>query len=220
MEQKPKSLIKNSIFNILYKLLNVVFPLITSIYVSNIILADGVGKVSFASNIVSYFSLIAVLGIVSYGPREIGKIGNNKSEISKLFSELFVINFISTTICSLLFLILTFTIPKFSSDYILFLFSGIPLFLNYINVDWVYQGLEEYGYITIRSFIVKIISFISLFIFVKSKNDYINYALISSISLALNHIFNIIHLRKYVKFSIKKINLVKHLKPLVLPLQK
>ena len=40
---------------------------------------------------------------------------------------------------------------------ILFIFSSL-IILNYLNIEWVYQGFEEYRYITIRSFIVKILS--------------------------------------------------------------
>ncbi len=208
-----KTLFKNSIFNILYRLLNVVFPLITSVYVSRVILAEGVGKVSFANNIVSYFTLVAVLGITSYGPREIGKCDHNSERINKVFSELFTINLISTIACSIIYVILIFTIDRFNENILLYLICGIPLFFNCINVDWFYQGIEEYGYITIRSFIVKIFSFASLFIFVKSQSDFLIYALINALALAVNYIFNIFHLRNKVSFSINNLNLKQHLKP-------
>lgn len=212
---KQKSLIKNSIFNVLYKLMNVIFPLITSIYVSRVILSDGVGKVSFASNIVSYFTLLAVLGIPSYGPREIGKQREQKEQINKICSELFFINLISSIVFSIGYLICIFSIERFNTNIMLFLVCGIPLFLNCINVDWMYQGIEEYGYIAIRSFVVKIIGFISLFIFVRTPNDYIIYGLINALSLAFNYFFNIIHLRKKIKLSLKELNIKKHLKPVL-----
>ena len=96
---EKKSLINNAIFNMIYKLLNVLFPLISSAYISRIILADGIGKVSYAQNIVSYFTMVAALGIPSYGIREIAKSRNNHNELNKTFTELFCINFISTFLC-------------------------------------------------------------------------------------------------------------------------
>ena len=68
-----KSLFKNSLYNIIYKLFMMAFPLVSSAYVSRILLPEGVGKVAYAQNIASYFITIAGLGIGSYGVREIGK---------------------------------------------------------------------------------------------------------------------------------------------------
>ena len=62
-----KSLLKNSLYNILYKILNIVFPLITSMYVARILMAESIGKVAAAQNIVSYFTLLAAMGIPTYG---------------------------------------------------------------------------------------------------------------------------------------------------------
>ena len=61
-----KSLAKNSVYNIIYKCSNLVFPLIISAYVSRILLAEGIGKVSSAQNIVTYFTLLAALGLANY----------------------------------------------------------------------------------------------------------------------------------------------------------
>ena len=58
-EMGKKSLSKNAFYNVIYKCLNVVFPLITMAYVSRILLPIGVGKVASAQNIVAYFVLIA-----------------------------------------------------------------------------------------------------------------------------------------------------------------
>lgn len=81
---KQKSLVKNALFNLAYKILNVLFPLITTTYVSHVLMADGVGKVSYANNIVSYFVLVAALGIPSYGVREIAKVSQKREECSKV----------------------------------------------------------------------------------------------------------------------------------------
>ena len=58
-----KSLTKNTFFNTIYNITNMIFPLISSMYVARILFSDGVGKVSYAQNIVSYFVSFAALGI-------------------------------------------------------------------------------------------------------------------------------------------------------------
>lgn len=79
-----------------------------------------------------------------------------------------------------------------------------------------YKGLEEYGYITGRSLAIKGISLLALFLFVKARQDYVAYALISSLATGGNYVFNVIHARKFVKIRLSGIKLIKHLKPVLL----
>ena len=189
------------------------FPLIVSAYASRILFAEGIGKISSAQNIATYFTLLAALGLPTYGTKVIAAIGEDKKERDKAFSELFIINAVSTIICSLSYLIIIITIPYFHQRMMLSIVCGLSIIFNIINIDWYYQGREKYGYIVARSFFVKLISLISVFIFVKSIDDYIIYAIILTLSKAANNIFNIVHVRKEVTFKLKKINIVQHLKP-------
>ena len=157
-----KSLVKNSIYNIMYKLVTAIYPLIAVTYVSHILMADNMGIVSYAQNIVSYFAVIAALGIPTYGIRETAIRAKNKEERSQLFWELFTINFISTTVSLIAYIFLIFNIGKFHDNLILYLVAGLQIFFNYFNVDWFYQGLEEYEYISKRSIVVKLSSLIAL----------------------------------------------------------
>ena len=75
-----KSLTKNSIYNVIYTIANILFPFATSIYVSRILLPAGVGKVASAQNIVSYFVTLAALGLPSYGVREFAKVREKITE--------------------------------------------------------------------------------------------------------------------------------------------
>ena len=87
-----KSLAKNSIYNVIYKGITVVFPLLVSVYVSHVIKAEGVGKVAYAHTLANYFALFAALGIPNYGIKVIAQNNNNTEIRSQSFYELFVIN--------------------------------------------------------------------------------------------------------------------------------
>lgn len=212
---KKKSLMKNSFYYIMYRLINVLYPLITATYVSRVLEPDGIGDVSLAQTIVTFLVACALLGIPNYGVREISKIENEK-EKSTVFFELFIINAISTLIVSVLYYcIINFMTLNINKT--LFNIEGIILLLNFINVDWFYQGIEEFKYITIRSCIVKLLSMIAIFSFIKEKNDICIYALIFSMAYAGNYIFNVINLNKHLKFKyISKINPKKHLKNIMI----
>ena len=211
-----KSLVKNSIYNIVYKVITALYPLVAVTYVSHILMSEKMGMVSYAQNIVSYFAVFAALGIPTYGIRETAVRAENNKERSQLFWELFIINFISTSIALGAYGLTIVSIKKFSSNIFLYLVAGLQIAFNYLNVDWFYQGMEEYKYISIRSIIVKFISLIALPIMVRTPDDYISYALVYCLAIAGNNIFNIIRLHKYISKPVEKINIHKHLKPIAI----
>ena len=211
-----KSLVKNSIYNIIYTSANILFPFLTSIYISRLLLPNGVGKVAYAQNIASYFLSFAALGLPSYGVREFAKIREDKDKRNKLFTELFLINLISTTFAVLGFFILLFINNAFNNEWKLYIACGLVVFFNYLNIDWLYQGMEEYGYITGRSILIKVLSFICVVLLVRSQFDYVIYALISSLATVGNYLFNIFHARRIVKFDFRNLDIKKHLKPVLL----
>ena len=93
-----KSVSKNSAFSMINKGLSVVFPLVTVSYISRVLGAAGIGEVSSAQNLATYFSMAAALGIPSYGVRAIAQSKRDENSCNKTFSELFTINFISSII--------------------------------------------------------------------------------------------------------------------------
>lgn len=209
-----KSLAKNGIFNTTYTVLNILFPLITSSYVARVILTEGIGKVAYAQSIVSYFVLLACLGIPNYGLREIAKIKDNKEKKSKLFTELILINFLSTTAAIIAYIAIILAIPSLYNQLPLFIACGSIIALNYFNIDWFYQGEEEYVYIVYRSIFIKVVSIICLFLFVKKQEDYVLYAWILSCATGGNYIFNAVHSKKYVCINLKGLDLKQHLRPI------
>lgn len=210
---KEKSLAKNAIFNALYRLLNVIFPLISATYVAHILLPAGVGHVSFVQNIVSYFTMAAAVGIPTYGVREISKCRNNQNEMNCVFSELFIINGCSTLLCLIGYVALV--LLCFSDDLKLYLVCGSLIFFNFINIDWFYSGREDYVYIAVRSSVVKLLSLALIFIFVRDQADYLNYALITCLATGGNYLFNIFHSRKYVHFTTKGLKFKRHFRSIL-----
>ena len=161
-----KSLKKNAVLNIIRTTCGIIYPIITFPYASRILLPEGIGKVNFANSVISYFVLIAGLGIGTYGTREAAKIRENKIALSNLVKELFTINIISMAIAYLLLGISLFLVPKFQSYQTLLLISSITILFTTIGFDWVYSALEEYGYITLRTIIFQCISIVLLFLLV------------------------------------------------------
>ncbi len=213
---KQKSLKKNAFLNIIRTLMSIIFPLVTFPYASRVLFPEGIGKVNYVNSIISYFLMLSNLGIGIYGTREVAKLRNNSKELNIFCSEIFTLNLFSTFITYILFFIIIFSIP-FLKDYsTLLIIASITIIFATIGISWLYGGIEEYSYITIRTIIFQIISIFLLYVFVKNKDDIIKYLLIGIFSSVGSNILNLIYSRKFVKLSIRKPNFRKHFKPILL----
>lgn len=214
---KNKSIKKNAVLNAIKVGLSVVFPLITFPYASRVLQAEYLGKVNYGASIISYFSLLAALGVTNYAVREGSKIREDKVKMSKFSSEVFTVNLI-TTIFSYFLLILLLILTPGLNDYILvILIQSLSMIFAVFGVEWLNAIYEDYAYITIRSVIVHIISLICLFTLVKTPDDYLFYAGLTVLSNGLICVSNWFHCRRYVKLQIRiKCNFWRHIKPMAI----
>lgn len=82
------------------------------------------------------------------------------------------------------------------------------------DINWFFFGLEKFKITIIRNTIIKIISLVSIFLFVRNSDDLWVYTLILSGSTFLSQIILWPYIKKYVNFTkIKIIDILKHLKP-------
>lgn len=207
----------NVVMNMILSSSTLIFPLVTVPYVSRVLQPYGTGAVAFAQSAMTYFSLVALLGISSYGVRACAEIREDKVLLSQTVKELLVILVCSTSAVTLIYIGCIFLVPQFRAQKTLFLIFGVGLWLSAFGVEWLYQALEQYGYITIRNIIIKIICLVAMFIFVRSRSDYIIYGAIVVVAGYGANICNILRLRKLVDFSIKtKLNITRHFKPMSL----
>ncbi len=130
-----KSLKKNALLNVFRNITRLLFPLIIFPYVSRILMPEGIGKVNFANSIISYFSIIAMLGINSYGVREAAKIRDDKEALSKFTKEMFIINIISTIVAYILLFLSLIFVKKFENYRILLIVTSSTLLLNTLGFE-------------------------------------------------------------------------------------
>ena len=130
-----KSLKKNSLFYLIYNVLNMLFPFVSSLYVARVLLPESIGEVAYAQNVVSYFSILAFLGIPTYGIKAIAKARNDREEMDAVFSELFIINGVSTVFFTAIYYALIFIVPAFRANLALSATVGLTVILNMLNIS-------------------------------------------------------------------------------------
>ncbi len=215
--KKQKSLALNFTMNIILTMSSFIFPLITFPYVSRILLPAGTGKVTFATSVISYFNILAQLGIPTYGIRVCAQVRDNREELSRTVHELFAINMIMSTCAYVLFLVSVVSVPRLHQERSLFLVISLSIWFNTIGMEWLYKALEQYTYITVRSVAFKLVALLSMFLLVHQESDYVYYGAVTILAASASNIFNFINVHRFISFhSVGSYNLKRHLKPVVI----
>lgn len=204
----------NFIFSSLKGAMSVLFPVISFPYISRVLGVNKLGQVEYCQSIISYFALFAALGIALYAVREGAKFREDKEKLTQFCREIMTINLISTTVVYLA-LFIFMMLPAMRSYRTLLLVCSLTIILTTLSIEWLYQMMEDYMYISIRSVIVQALALAAMFLFVKTEDDYIMYALLYVLSTGGAFVFNLVHARKYINlFQKTEIHIKKHLKPI------
>jgi len=209
------SLKRNFIYNNLLGVTNVIFPLVTFPYATRVLGPDGIGITSFAISFSAFFIILSSLGIPIYGIREIAKCRENKERLSKTFSELVLIQSIWSVFVIIIYAIILLVTDTYKDEMNLKYLSFVHILSGIGLLNWFFQGIENYKYISIVNFIVKVLAIILLFILVSKESDYWLYYLIFVLSALMAMIINFYYSFKFVKISFKNLNLKRHLTPVL-----
>ncbi|WP_308499442.1 flippase [uncultured Agathobacter sp.] len=212
-----KSLKINAILNTVRMSLKVIFPLITFPYIARILGAERLGQINYSQSIINYMTLIADLGISTYGVRECSKIRTDRKNVEIFCNEIFSINIITTIITYILFYIGIMSSYSLHEYRKLLLILASSVIFNTIGADWINSVFEDFFYTTIRSLFIQIFNLICLFLFVREQEDIYIYAILLSLNTILMGIINFVYCRKYVhlKFIIPT-NVWKHIKSMLI----
>lgn len=214
---KEKSLKKNAILNLIKTLMSVIFPLISFPYASRTLQVHALGNYNFSFSLISYFALIAALGISTYSIREGARLKDSPKQLHQFASEVYSINIYSTVISYMLMFCCIFMVTRLQSYKVLLLLLSLELMFTTLGVSWINILFEDFAFITFVSLAFQLISLLLLFLFVKSENDLYIYAAISVFNNIGVNVANRIHLRKYCKIRwIPKCNFKKHFKPIMI----
>lgn len=196
----------------------ILFPIVTFPYAARVLFPDGIGTVNFQLSIINYIVLLTSLGIPLYAVKEVAKYRNDKVTRDRIVVEIILL---STILCLLGYIAVWFLakyVPKIHQQESLFYILSLTIFFTAISVNWFYQGVENFKFITYRAIAIRLLATASLFVFVKERSDLLIYGLITVGSTVGNNFVNFIHLRKYLDFSLiqmKELRVFHHLKPAI-----
>lgn len=207
------SIKKNFLYSCLLTAANYIFPFITYPYVSRVLGVTNIGICNFVDSIINYYVLFAMMGIGVVGIREIASNKNDREKLNQTFNSLFLLNFVTTSIMLIGLIASIYLVPKLYEHRELMWFGALKLVFNYLLINWFYQGMEEFRYITLRSVAIKTLYVVGVFVFVHEQADYPIYYFLLVMMTVLNAVVNIAYSRKFVKLKVSGISITKYLKP-------
>lgn len=195
---------KNYIYQFIYQLINIIFPLLTLPYISKVLGAENLGMYTYSFSIITYLVLVSDLGIRNYGSRKIAYCRENKYELKKFFWELFLQKFY----ISILIFLFSFIYFFYTNRNEIFLIQIFYIIISFLDISWLYQGLEDFKKIMLRNLILKLFLLVLIFLCIKEKDDLLKY---TKLMIMVNLLGNLI---LWVKLPVSNINLkIKKLKP-------
>ncbi len=207
---------KNFFYSCILTSANYIFPIITYPYVSRVLGVTNIGICNFIDSIINYYMMFSMMGIVAVGIREIAANTSNRQKLSKSFSNLLILNSISTGIVLLLLIISIYSIPKLYEHRELMFIGFFKVIFNYLQIEWFYKGIENFKYITKYGLLTKIIYVVGIFIFIKEQTDYNIYYLLSMLMIAASAVINLWHTKAFVDIKISNLSLKPYIRPFLI----
>ena len=151
-----------------------------------------------------------------YAIREVAKVRDNPEKMTRITVEILLLHAFLTLLGYMAVAVICLTVTKVQTDIPLFLLLSATIFFTAIGCEWFYQGIEDFKYVAIRGLLVKLLSVVLLFLFVKTKEDILWYGAYTVLGVLGGNIFNFIRLRKYLHRDVidfRALHPLRHLKP-------
>ena len=194
-----KKILKNYLYNILYQLVKIVLPFILAPYTASHIGESALGVYNYAGSLMNWFILFGILGVNTYGNRQIAKVRDDVKLRNKTFFEIFYMQ-----ICNMLiamaayYLFIRCVIP---GDRFYYYLTGCTMLASMLDITWFFYGMEDFKKASIRNIIVKCLGVFLIMTLCKTPADLWLYILINVGSELFGQAIMFIQLRQYLTFE-------------------
>lgn len=209
-----KSILVNYIYTVFYQIVALIVPLITTPYLARILGASESGKYSYTNSIASFFAIFAYLGFGLYAQRSIAKHQDSIHQQSIEFWNCFIGRLLPSLFSIFIYIFLVAFGPFDVKYHTLFWIQTLNILAVVFDASYFYQGNEMFKELSIRNFIIKVLTTISIFAFVRTQNDINIFVFIQSLSLIISDLplWPYI-LRKLDKIKLRELSPLSVIKP-------
>ena len=211
-----KSISKNIFFKLLLNIFNLIIPILIGPYALRVLGPENMGTVNFSQTIYGYFYIFAGFGVYQYGLREVSRVRDNKEKLSSVFTNLFIFTLITNIITVAIYVIFIHNSYYGSQTYVACMIMTFNLVANVFYIEWLNEALENFGFITIKTIVVRIIYVILLLTTVRTSDNLKEYMIVLVLYTLLNNLLSFIYIKRRIKFNFSNIKLKRHIKPMFL----
>lgn len=189
-------IVKNYLYNVLYNILVLVAPLVTAPYLARVLGAKQLGIYSYVNSATSIIISISIIGLSSYGSRQIAYVRDNPEKVSQEFWNLMSLRVclcVLGTVAYFMFACRTEYLPYFCFYYLYYL--G-----NALDCTWLFVGTEDMKIPALKNIAAKMIGIIGIFIFVHNQRDLWKYVLLLACATFSGMVLTYPQIKKYCSF--------------------
>lgn len=198
---------KNGIWLYLMQIFNTVIPLLTLPYITRILGAGQYGIFSIAINLLGYFQVIVEYGFGMSATRKVALSEKKDRQLNKIFTTVLVSRIFLFVICCIITGVYFIINKSNIAEKLCLIILMIALLGNCIQLNWLFQGMQQMQFISIISIVSRTISVILTFVFVNSAEDLFLYCLLYSAAPFINGVLGIVIAKKQYNLCISKISI-------------
>ena len=208
----PVSTRKNAIYNVGYRMLSVLLPIVTAPYLARTVGQEGTGLYAYAWSISAIFVLLGMLGLENYGVRAIAQVRDDPARRNRVFSEIYQMQLF--TAGTALVLYVGYVVFVAGAEQYIAAWLTLMSVSCLVNLDWLLMGLDRFRPIALRNTFVKLMAAASVFLLVRGKEDLWRYGLIWGGSTLVGCLSCWIGLKRQVRFHpVPWRDALRHLRP-------
>lgn len=208
------SIIKNYLYNTVYQIMSMLIPLITMPYLTRVFDPDQLGLNSLSLSIANYFMLFGVLGMQMYGNRQIAYVRDDKEKLAKTFWSLYTVQLATSSISLIIYYVFVSCFTNTNTT--IYLIQGLNIISVIIDISWLFMGLEDFKKVVIRNTFARLVGLLCIFIFIKSSDDLLLYALLTVVVNIVSILLMWLYVPRYVgKIVVDKKIVRRTIKPLL-----
>lgn len=168
---KMNKVTKNTIMLYIMNIAQLILPLVTLPYLTRVLTVDNYGVVNYVKSIMTYMQIIIEFGFILSATKDIVKAGNDKKIIGEITGNVILGKILLSLLSLIVLIIFTIFVPILRNNVAFTMLSFIPIFLSTFLIDFFFRGIEKMEVITIRYIVMKSISTLLTFLFVRGNGD-------------------------------------------------
>ena len=168
---KMNKVTKNTIMLYIMNIAQLILQLVTLPYLTRVLTVDNYGVVNYVKSIMTYMQIIIEFGFILSATKDIVKAGNDKKIIGEITGNVILGKILLSMLSLIVLIIFTIFVPILRNNVAFTMLSFIPIFLSTFLIDFFFRGIEKMEVITIRYIVMKSISTLLTFLFVRGNGD-------------------------------------------------